>query len=370
MRNTTQYKHTPRTFRRASTKVMNYWGSNLQNVEKKMREMYESDGWSYKIIEKLIYFLKTGDISIFTEEELATIKILLQVDQAGAEALIVAYECEPLNYRKLFENNIKPHVFVALRLFKDVWPLYAAKYSLDISREIIEELCNTPIDMLKKNPSFRDVDLLIKDSDNWSISERYYYLAKQTCHSANYGIEWSTFIMNVLEKSGGKIVLDKAQGEHFLQIYRGLFPEIPERCYRIQKQAEISRMLFNLHGHPYTITSYEILTSHLKELYAWTAQSTVAEITRIAFSRLQEFIEQHNKKWDLLADTHDSYLVQCPLLDVKECKEKMQELMNQKLKSPVDGVEFSMRSECNIGFNWSGFKKETNPLGLQELKWL
>ena len=43
--------------------------------------------------------------------------------------------------------------------------------------------------------------------------------------------------------------------------------------------------------------------------------------------------------------------------------------MNQKLISPVDGVEFNMKSECQVGFNWSGYKKDKNILGLRELSW-
>ena len=53
-------------------------------------------------------------------------------------------------------------------------------------------------------------------------------------------------------------------------------------------------MLFNLHGEPYTITTYNILESSWKEFYAWTPQSTVGHITNIAYSRLQEYIETNS----------------------------------------------------------------------------
>lgn len=370
MRNSTTYKLAgPKTFRRSSTKILKKWGGNVQNVEKSMREIYESDGWNIKQKEKLIFWLETGDTSIFTEEELATIRVLLQVDQSGAEALIVAYDCEAMDYRKLFINNVKPHVYVALKLFKDIWRKKASEHGLAITAECIDELSNTPIEKLKLNPYWKDLDLLIKDSDNWPLTERYYYLAKQTVHSANYDIKENTFIMNILEKSGGKIVIDRDKGKFFLGTYRSLFPEIPERCKRIERQVEDTKILYNMFGFPFMVTDYSVLSSSMKDLYAWGAQSTVGEITRIAFSRLQEFIESEGKKWDILQDNHDSYMTQCPLLDVIECAKKKKEFMNQKLISPIDGVEFNMKSECNIGFNWAP-KKDSNLLGLREVKWI
>lgn len=381
MRNSTLYKNTPRTFRRSSSKIMPEknkanigWGSNLQNIEKSMRAIYHPDGFNpkdSKLTEKCKYFLQTGDSSIFTEEELFKLRIMVNSDQAGAEALIVAYDSERGKYRQLFENNIKVHVYVAMILFKEIWPLKMKErggIELDI-----ETLCDTPIPSLRQNPQFKELDTLIKDSDNWPLTERYYYFAKQTCHSANYGIEWNTFMLNVLEKSGGKVVLIRDQAEYFLKMYRGEFPEIVERCRRVRKQAEDYGIIYNMHGHPYIITNYELDESMYKELYAWGPQSTVGEITRIAFTNLHEHIWNNNLKWDVLQDNHDSYLSQCPLTEVKDLARKKQEFIEQKLVSPVDGTCFRMKSEVQIGFNWGPFDKhnpDKNPLGLREVNWL
>lgn len=368
LRNSTQYKLAgPKTFRRSSTKILHHWGGNLQNVEKGMREIYISDGYEKELEVKCAFWLQTGDTSIFNEQELSLVRVMGQVDQAGAEALIVAYDCEPLDYRKLFIHGVKPHIYVALRLFPDVWKSKSKSMGLGVSDIEVDTLIKTPIEELKKNPAWKQIELIIKQSDDCSINERYYYFAKQTVHSANYGIEWATFILNVLEKSGGKVVLTRAQGEFFLKTYRELFPEIPRRCDRVEYQAKKTKMLYNMFGFPYTITHHEILGKHLKELYAWGPQSTVGEITRIAYSRLYKYIVEHNKKWDILVDNHDSYLVQFPILETKECCSKMQEFMNQSLISPIDGAKFNMKSECKIGFNW-GSGSDKNKTGLTEIK--
>jgi len=334
-----------------------------------MRQIYKPDGLSPALTEKCLHWIKTGETSQFTEIELLCLKVFIQSDQSGAEALIVAYESDPLDYRQLFIHNVKPHVYVALKLFKDVWKK-KLKDSGGLTEGLdIDLLCNTPIEDLKKNPFWSDMDKLIKSSDNWQARERYYYLAKQTVHSFSYDVQGPTFRMNILEKSEGQIYISNEDACNFLLTIRSLFPEVPERNKRIEKQIRETGMLFNLFGHPFILTDYNI-DKKLKEYYAWSSQSTVGEITRIASTNyyLEEMLE-NKKPYDLLADTHDSFLTQCPLMFVRENRDAMRQRMNIDLVSPNDGTKFKMKSEQNIGFNWNS-AKESNPLGLQELTWL
>jgi len=359
-----------KTFRRASTKIMDFWGSNMQNWEKHLREIYRPNGFSPALVEKCLEWLKTGETAFFTEQELVCLRVFIQSDESGADALCVAYECDPLDYRQLFICGVKPHVYVALKLFKHIWTKKLKESGGLIEDFDIEELCNTKIQDLKKHPFWNDIDRLIKSSDNWSARERYYYLAKQTCHSANYGIEGNTFRMNILEKSEGIIYLTKEEADNFLLVYRSLFPEIPERCRRIENQVLKTGMLFNMFGHPFQVTDYNT-DSKMKEYFAWSPQSTVGEISRKAITEMQVHIEEEKLPYDLLADTHDSYMLQCPLLHVKDARDRMKQYMNIEMVSPNDGTRFRMKSEQNIGFNWNSKKSdEVNPLGLQELVWL
>ena len=348
MRNSTTYKLTgTKTFRLASTKILGKWGGNLQNIEKSMREIYIPDDG----------------------------KIFVQVDQSGAEALIVAYCARAGNYRKLFENKIKPHVYVGMNLFKPVWQRKMREHNLISADEVfdIQEICGTEIALLKQHPHWQNLDALIKDSDNWSISERYYYLAKQTEHSSNYDIQAPTFQMNILDKSGGKIVISREEAQRFLDTKHGLFPEIKEWHAEVRQIAERSRVLYNLHGHPYQITRAELRETDWKELYAWIPQSTVGEITNNAYYQMFEFIIDQKLDWDLLANTHDSYLLQCPISEAKVCATKAQEFMEQEFTSPADGVKFRMKSEAQAGFNWSPAKENKvtgewkNPNGLKNI---
>lgn len=330
------------TFRLSSTKIFGRWGSNLQNIEKSLRKIYIPD-----------------DGMVF-----------VQVDQSGAEALIVAYCCVAGQYRQLFINSVKPHTYLAMSLFKHIWPKKMLENRLisSASEFNIDEVIKTAIKDLKQHPHWKNLANLIKESDDWSLQERYYYLAKQTEHSSNYDIRPPTFRMNVLEKSGGKIVIGEQDAINFLQTKHGLFPEIKGSYHRyVERCAKDSRRLYNLHGHPYDITEFEIDDSALKELYAWIPQSTVGEITNVAYVKMQNHIVKYKLKWSLLANTHDSYLIQCPEAEALECAARAQEFMNQEFTSPIDGVKFSMKSEAAVGYNWGVYKKDTNPNGLKGL---
>lgn len=320
------------TFRAASGAILDNWGTNLQNLEKSLRRLY----WADKN------------------------RKLLQCDQSGAEALIVAYLAQYKKFRDLFLNNIKPHVYVALHMFKDKWKLKDPTLDIDGA-------CLLAPKDLRSHPQFKAIDKLIKSSDNWSAAERYYYLAKQTCHSANYGIKAPTFIYNVLEKSEGKIALSRRDGEYFLSFYRTMFPEIPAWNEETRQQVDKTRTLYNLFGHPRYFTGVKN-DKFFREAFAFVPQSTVGEITHKAFTRLQEYIEDNKLQWDILANTHDSYLVQAPDSEeeIKHCALKMTEFMNQSLISP-NRITFQMKSEIAVGRNWSP-KSSYNIEGLEEYK--
>jgi hypothetical protein len=340
-RNTSHYIIPGTKFLRLASKAwMGTWGTNLQNIEKGMRKLYWADT-GYR---------------------------LNQVDQSGAEALIVAYLCREGNFRKLFLNNVKPHVFVGLHLFKDKWKEKIKYEGLDIHCDF-DELCNTAIEDLKANPWWKQVDALIKSSDNWPPSERYYYIAKQVCHSSNYGIKAGMFCLNTLDKSRGKVVLKKKDAEFFLDMYHGLFPEIREWHRETEQIVRASRILYTLQGYPIQFTGALETESHIKEVLSAVPQGTVAMVTREAFVKMQSFIQDTGADYDMLGDCHDSYLTQCRDDDseVNQCQSLMKRFIEPELTSPR-GEKFNMKSEGASGYNWAPYDEKKNPQGLKEYK--
>lgn len=307
-------------------------GGNRANVEKGMRRMWiPDDGYS-----------------------------ICQVDQSGAEAMIVAYLCRAAKYRTLFNVGIKPHTYLALKLFRNVW---IEKFP----KERVDEACNTPIESIGKLPFWKDLSDHIKDSDNWHYSKRYYHFAKKTVHGFSYAMGENTFRQAMLEESEGLINLPFNEAARFKLGFFTEFPEILQWHSRVFEQARVKKQLRNLFGFPYNIT-YHVNDQDFKDLIAWVPQSTVACITRQAYIRLSEYIAINNKPWHQLGDCHDSYMAEAPDDQVIDLAKKMREFMEIEMTSPFDGTIFRMRSEAQVGKNWGPYNKDYNPNGLTTIK--
>lgn len=335
----------PKSFRRAERKVLSgkskknpfiNFGGNRQNIEKKMRILYEADK-GYKIINR---------------------------DQYGADALIVAHLCKPGRYRELFENGVKPHLYLALQFFPDAWrPTFGDK---------VDEAIKTPIPNLQQLDFWKPLSKLIKSSDDWAPKKRFYYFGKKTGHSGNYGMAEDTLVDNILKETEGEIVLETSEARRWLNTYHcRLFPEIQRDFqFGVMMGAKRNGELRNLFNWPYKFTGKNVdklSPKDLNELYSWIPQSTVACITLMAYVEMQEYIEDNDKDWHILQETHDSITMEAPEAEAEECAIKLGEFMQREMVSPVDGKHFRMKSECQIGYNWSPFDKDTNTLGLQEV---
>jgi hypothetical protein len=321
----------------------NNYGGNRQNIEKSMREIWIADeGYTF-----------------------------VQVDQSGAEALIVAYLCRPAKYRSLFQNGVKPHTYLAMKLF---WKEWVAEGFAE--KDILTALA-TPIPELKNLPFWKALEKMIKDSDNWPSHKRYYHMSKKTIHARSYQMKAPTFRLSTLLESGGKIVLTLEKADAFLTGFDKEFPEIPEWHSKTYQTALTKKQLRNLFDFPLNITGF-VDKDDFKDLIAWVPQSTVACITRQAYIKLQGYIEHEKLDWHLMADTHDSYMCMVPDVEVKDAARIMKQFIEVELESPYDKTLFRMKSEAQAGKNWSPRKEKynaktkeievTNPEGLQEVK--
>lgn len=335
----------PKTFRRAERKVLSgkskknpfiNFGGNRQNIEKKMRRLYEADK-GYKLINR---------------------------DQAGADALIVAHLCKQGRYRELFQYGVKPHLYLALQFFPEAWrPTFG---------ERVDEAIATPIKYLNELDHWKPLSKLIKSTDDWEPKKRFYYFGKKTGHSGNYGMGDETLIDNIAKETEGEIVLPRQEAARWLTIYHSrLFPEIQRDFqFGVMNYAKRNGELRNLFNWPFHLTNKNVdklSAKDLNELYSWIPQSTVACITLMAYVEMQDYIEDNDRDWHILQETHDSITMEAPENETEECAVKLGEFMQREMVSPVDGVKFRMRSECQVGYNWAPYDKDKNLLGLQEV---
>lgn len=282
-------------------------------------------------------------------------KKLGQVDQAGAEALIVAYLVAPRKFRSLFLNKIKPHVYVAMRLYQDYW-------ASELGLANINEYLSSPIKDLKTLKYWKQLETMIKND------EIRYYLGKKICHSSNYGIKGPTLQMNILLDTEGKLVLSLKECKIFLDTYlNDLFCEIPEWHRDIENELNKGRVLKNLFGDVRRFHGpwgYDLF----KQAYAFKPQSTVGCITNDAICEIQEELDAGmHEEWglDLLQNGHDSCLFQFyPEHEQAVCK-RISMSMQPELTG-TRGEKFNMRTECQTGWNW-GPRSVYNVDGLEEL---
>ena len=312
------------TYRLASRRLLGKWGTNVQNIPKKLRRLFIADKG----------------------------KVLMQVDQSGAEAMVVGYLCVPGNFRTLFLEGIKSHVFVAMRLFSDVW-------EAELGRSM-DEFCAAPVNQLKHINGWKELDALIKSSDDWPANRRYYFMAKMVCHASNYGMKAPTFRINMLQKSQGAIALENKEAKRFLATYHKLFPEISQWQNETISTLKRTKMLKNLFGYPRTFTGF-LDESMYKEAYAFVPQSTVGCITNLAFVELQNRQDLMDMGVDVLQNNHDSVLLQCHEKDVPFVAKEAMKHMNRNLVSPR-GEPFQMRSEALVGHNWKEMYEEADSI--------
>lgn len=322
LRITTGYKLAgTTTYRLSSAKLLGRWGNNLQNFEKALRKIVIPDaGMEF-----------------------------VQVDQSGAEALIVAYLTRAGKFRQMFNVGIKSHVYVALNLFQKQWEQELGYSIADIVASSMLEI--------SKHPKWPEVDALIKESDNWPGARRYYYIAKMVVHASNYGMKAPTFQINVLQKSEGTIVMSRQQADLALNSYHELFPEIRSWHSDVINKVLTTRMLHNLFGYPRYFSGH-LDSSQQKEWFAFRPQSTVGTITNRCFSSIQREIETSGLYGsDILENNHDSVLLQVPLEHSRTVGAITKKHMNQQLMNDA-GEVFYMKSNASYGNNWYDMKEE------------
>ena len=92
-----------------------------------------------------------------------------------------------------------------------------------------------------------------------------------------YDVKEREFVMSILARSEGEVVIPLKDGERFLAVYRQeLFPEIQNGFQAYVRQCMLrDRVLRNAFGYPYHIMVDKIEPSDYKHYYAWIPQSTV-----------------------------------------------------------------------------------------------
>jgi DNA polymerase I-like protein with 3'-5' exonuclease and polymerase domains len=299
-----------KSFRLSARQMFGEIGGNLQNMPEGMRSFMIPDAG----------------------------KLLFQVDQSGAEALIVAYLSDKGAYRELFDVGIKPHTYIALNIFVDK---FRGKYPKDRYQ------FRRPAELIEL-PEWPKLNKFIsKDPSN--VTE--YQLGKKTAHAKSYGMGPPTFRLSVLQESQGAICLSHTEASNFLKMFEKLFPEVIEWQGRLINDAIATRCLHNLFGYPRELCGRWNAELE-REALSYIPQSTVGVLTSLVFTELHDYALANHRAWDLLVNVHDAVVGQAPVDEIPAVCEMARKLFSRPLTSPA-GEVLHMKSEAMAGLTWN-----------------
>ena len=252
-------------------------------------------------------------------------KIFVQRDYKQAEAVCVAYEseCEGL-----------------IELFNDP--------SRDVHFENASRIFGKPVPQ---------------------ITDEERYLAKRVVHASNYGMAAFRLAQLVNQDAVATgVSLNTYQAQKLIDMYFMIYPEIKEIFWAdVERELRHSRSLTNAFGRKRVFFGRwddELLRTG----YSYRPQSTVGDLTCKAVVRCYNEVELAHPEWgaEFLMTVHDSILFQCN----KGYETWVAEAMRQAMQIPmtIRGRTFMIDSDCEIGYNWSKAKKDTNPNGLVKYK--
>lgn len=319
-----------KTFRNKSGKIFKTWGRNMANLSDEEKRFFIADDG----------------------------KELLNKDVAGAEAVIVGYLCRPGKYRDLTIYGVKHHSYIAAQLYRQDWKK-ETPYDVD-------HLLGLSIKELSEHPQWKSLAKIIKSTDALVGKARRYYIGKKTGLSFNYLEGPNTFRFTLLKESEGKVILTSKEAEMFKILYEIMFPEIVDWQKRVEETVKRDRLIRNLYGFPFNITSH-ISDKLIRECIAWTPQSTVGVLASVAFARMQLWSEENPEyQCDVLGTVHDSVVTQQPPEYTSVIESVLGKLLEVEFTSPYDGVKFRMKTETSVGQNLAKYDEEDNPFGLKD----
>lgn len=314
-----------RSFRLAASMLFGLYGMNLQNPGKNEMDICEAPpGYS-----------------------------IVQADQAGAEALAVAYLARHGRYRALFECGIKPHTFLAMHIFAQQWRFPEPGREWFLSAEPAE---------LVKHPEWKKFNDQIAESGN------PYAIGKRTAHGKSYRMGPRTYRLANLKQSDGLLVLSHHECVTFLSYFDKLFSEVIDWQNEIETTIRTTRELYNLQGQRRRFER-NLTDDYIREGISWIPQSTIGVITHDAVVATDTFIAANRLDWSICSNKHDSYAVIAPDSEALDCARHMRAQLAQTFTGR-DGVRFTMGSEVQIGKNWKPAKRKkdgtwSNPDGMR-----
>lgn len=278
--------------------------------------------------------------------------MLLEVDKRQAEWVVVAHTCGDPNMLKAIREGLDVHTWTAHMMF-------------GLPTEVIRadaEACGHSTDSERIAMARVNDDYLRKwYSSKWPRTMSLRQCGKKSNHGLNYDEGPNQFaLLNEITPKEAKTVID---------MYFGGYPGIKKGHEATRRQLQTDRTLSNCFGRKVRFLG-EWGSDLWKSAYSFVPQSTVVDSLNQGMVKIYSD-ELITRTWDvdILAQVHDSILLQVPLRVVRDASlfrslmDKINEYTSPTLS--YNGMDFKIATDAKIGFNW-GEHDPKNPDRNQE----
>jgi DNA polymerase I len=277
---------------------------------------------------------------------------LLEIDKRQAEWVVVAYASGDANMISAIESGLDVHIHTASLMFDadpDLVKYEAKKVGHSTSADEIYQIR-------------QDDEILRKMCGNFPRTMSGRQCGKKSNHGLNYDEGYRNFaLINEVDEKEGKKIVD---------MYHRIYPGIRQWYDQVQRQLSKDRTLTNCFGRRVRFLG-QWGDSLFKSAYSMIPQSTVVDGLNGGMVKI------YNDKWitqyqnvDILAQVHDSILLQVPLtlLSKPEACKKFLNLLHEYTSPEMtyNGRTFKIASDIKVGLNWGEFNKD-NKNGMQDV---
>lgn len=282
--------------------------------------------------------------------------IFWEVDKRQAEWVVVAYLANDASMIKAIEQELDVHVYTAQMMFglpPEVIALESMLVGMNTDAEIIAKLRSTE-------------PLIEKFAARMPRSMSCRQCGKKANHGLNYDEGFNKFAL-INE-------LDTAEAKRIIDLYHRGYPGIRQTYHEtVKRQLQQTRTLTSCFGRK--VRFLDAWGPDLwKAGYAMLPQSTVVDSLNKGMVEVyrNDFLAGAPGGIDLLAQTHDSILLQVPLdwFSNEGAFEGAREMVYNAVSPELEynGRRFKIATDSKLGLNWGGFHKDTNPKGMQDLE--
>ena len=263
-------------------------------------------------------------------------KLLIELDKAGAEWVVVAYLSGDGQMLKVLRSTRSPHVITGSLISgcpQDLVEKESKLVGLQTDPNLVET-SRQELPELQGNGYFLPRTMSIRQA------------GKKANHGLNYGLGYKTFALyNEMEERDAKEIVRR--------YHEDAYPGIRQWHEKIKRQLAKDKTLSNCFGRKRKFIDAWGMELWL-DAYSFIPQSTVVDMVNIGMTNA---FDDKSLDFQLLAQVHDSILIQVPPeweKAAQDCKKIALDYMMPTIQ--YGAREFQIPTDVKVGYDWSNMR--------------